>query len=133
MSLASLDRRVHVAIAVTIAAGFFVLMSLVFIGTAGMDQQGAGISDDFDRLADAIFIDHVLALEALGILLTAAMIGAMVIARPLGSQPDSVNYPNKRSAKDLAEVQLVSDVARNMEGGHFPTPPPFAQDGGEEE
>lgn len=122
MSLASLDRRVHLAIAAFIATGFFVVMSLAFIGTEALNAEGAGIHDDFDRLADAIFVDHVIALEALGILLTAALIGAMVIARPLGSQPDSINYATKRDAKGLAEVQLVSDVRRNLGDHGFDTP-----------
>jgi hypothetical protein len=121
MSLEGLGRKRHLIVAAIIATAFFVFLSLAAIDSPGFDQEPAGGAEDFDRLADAIFTDHVLALEALGILLTAAMIGAMVIARPLGSTP--ANYPTRRTQKELAEIQYISDVDRNMSDSVFPTTP----------
>jgi hypothetical protein len=77
------------------------------------------VAEDFDTLADGLFSTNVIALEVLGVLLTAAMIGAMVIARPLEGRPDSENYPTKRGRRDLAEIQRTSDVDRNLSGEAF--------------
>ena len=136
MSLGTLDRRVHLAIAAVIATTFFVVLSLAFIATPGLDGEPIGGAEDFDRLADGIFTTHVLALEALGILLTAALIGAMVIARPLGSRPDSIHYATRLDAAGLESLQETSDVDRNLGDGSFPAPvyhDIHRNDGGEEE
>lgn len=139
MSLANLDRRVHLGIAALVAVVFFLVVALAAINTPGYDGDAVGGAEDFGRLADGLFDTHVLAFLALGVLLTAALIGAMVIARPLGSTPDSVHYATKRDAKGLAEVQLVSDVERNLAGGAFVVaeavdePTVLPDTGGEEE
>ncbi len=124
MSLANLGRKKHIALAAIVSVAFFVFLTLALIATPGFSDEGIGGAEDFDRLALAIFDTHVLALEALGILLTAALIGAMVIARPLGTTPDTKNYPNKRSAARLAEVQFISNIDRNLsdDGNFVPTP-----------
>lgn len=75
----------------------------------GTAQDG---NESMEQLANGIFDTHVIGFEALGILLTAVMIGAMIIAKPLGGRMDAENYP---TTKDLSESQLVSDVDRNME------------------
>jgi len=67
------------------------------IGNDTMAENGTmlaegGDANDMDALVTALFDEHVIALEVLGILLTAAMIGALVIARPLGVPEDSSNY-----------------------------------------
>ncbi len=133
MSLATLPRGAHIGLAVLVALGFFVFLA---IGITGTDFGGASDNhaEDMDALVDALFDDHVLALEVLGILLTAALIGAMVIARPLGTVDDATNYPNKRAGAGMAEVQHISDVDRNLGAAGFsPSPLDDPVDGGEEE
>lgn len=74
---------------------------------------GAESEESMEGIANGIFDTHVIAFEALGILLTAVMIGAMIIAKPLGGRLDSENYPR---TEDLTASQEVSDVDRNMGG-----------------
>ncbi len=79
-----------------IAAGgatlVFAIIALAVSQTVPWQEDNAGGAEDFDDLAQSLFTDHVIALEVLGILLTAALIGALVIARPLGSVDDSSHY-----------------------------------------
>lgn len=65
--------------------------------------------EDVGAIADDLFTDHVVALEVLGVLLTAAMIGALVIARPLTGVLDRSHYP-KPSEADFERTQAVSNV-----------------------
>lgn len=132
MSLTRLPRRVHVGIAVVVALTFFAVMAAGVQSTDAWGQEPAPETDayDFASLADALFSDHLLAFEVLGILLTAAMIGAMVIARPLVGRPDSEHYATKRHGQDLESIQDVSDVASNLAGRSFAALPDI---GGEEE
>ena len=67
------------------------------------------LSDDDDYV-------RLIALEVLGILLTAVMIGAMVTARPLVGRPDSENYATKLDKDELDALAETSDVERNMGG-----------------
>ena len=57
-------------------------------GTDAWQEAGDGTAEDMDTLVQALFTDHVIALEVLGVLLTAAMIGALTIARPIGGPTD---------------------------------------------
>ncbi len=67
------------------------------------EPKGLGSEDEqMTGLVIGLFEEHVLALEVLGVLLTAAMIGAMVIARPLGQAPDKNNY---RSDPEIANAR----------------------------
>ncbi len=129
MNLGELPRKVHLAVAAAVALGFFVFMAVAISGVDAWSEGNDGSAEDFTTLTDALFSDHVLALEVLGILLTAAMIGAMIIARPMGSVDDSVNYPTKISGASLSHLQHVSDVERNMSPSTFDT----VDIGGEEE
>lgn len=72
------------------------------VGSAGYDAGLDGIVGD-------LFDKHVLAFEALGVLLTAAMIGALVISRPLGQVPDRRAYMDV-SPEELEHSQDVSDT-----------------------
>ncbi len=66
-------------------------------------------AEDLDALVESLFSTNVFAFEALGVLLTAAMIGAMIIARPMHGRPDSENYPIVTD-QELEAAQHVSDV-----------------------
>lgn len=107
-------------LALLIAGTIYAVMDAAVRDTQPWGEEGAGGAEDFETLADGLFDDHVLALEVLGILLTAAMIGAMVIARPLEGRPDTTNYPTKRSREDLDDIQDISGVDRNLGEGTFP-------------
>lgn len=69
-------------------------------------------------VVDTLFGPQVIAFEILGILLTAAMIGALVIARPLGVAPDESHYvqPTPEQAEQaLAVSDVKAHAARNAE------------------
>lgn len=65
-------------------------------------------ADDLDGLVTALFKDHVFTLEVLGVLLTAAMIGALVIARPLDGIEDRRHY-DTHSEAELATSMSLSE------------------------
>ncbi len=93
------------------AAVAFVAFGAIAYAVSATDpwqKDGAGGAEDIDAIVTDLFTDHVIAFEVLGILLTAAMIGALVIARPLTGGLDSAHYPK---GKDMAKTQAVSDVA----------------------
>jgi NADH:ubiquinone oxidoreductase subunit 6 (subunit J) len=73
-------------------------------------------ANDLTRVVDALFGPQVIPFEVLGVLLTAAMIGALVIARPLGAAPDKSHYADVQPAQ-LAESQSASDPALHVEAG----------------
>ncbi len=90
--------------------------------TAPWQSRGAAGTESLDAVVVGLFDTHVLAFEILGVLLTAAMIGAMVIARPLGGRPDSENY-TAVSEQQLEATQAASDLTR---GVYQTTPTPVA-------
>lgn len=71
---------------------------------------GSDSANDQGPLVDTMFKPQVLALEVLGILLTAAMIGALVIARPLEAAADESHYSHPTAAQ-VAESDRASDPA----------------------
>lgn len=97
-------------IAAAVALGLFGVMAFTSWNTEPWQTGGAG-ADDLDALVTSIFTPegHVFALETLGILLTAAMIGALVIARPMGSVDDDKHYA--RVDQDVIEEnQAISEI-----------------------
>lgn len=112
-----LSQRAAVIGSLLVAVGIFGVMAQAIGATEAFQADGVGEAEDFETLADGLFTTHVIAFEVLGVLLTAAMIGAMVIARPLGSPPDSDNYDTRIDDEELESVQRTSDVDANMEGG----------------
>lgn len=70
----------------------------------------SSVANDQARVVDTMFGPQVLALEVLGILLTAAMIGALVIARPLEAPDDDTHYSHPTAAQ-VAESDKASDPA----------------------
>ncbi len=105
-----MQRRWQVLGAAIVAAAIFAAMALSIRDTAPWQADGAdGGAGDLDALVTGLFDTHVIALEVLGILLTAAMIGALVIARPLGQAPDADHYPHP-SREEVSAAQHTSDV-----------------------
>ena len=87
-------------------------------GPEGWDAEGRGLGtsdEQLDLLTVGLFDEQVFALEVLGVLLTAALIGAMVIARPLTGPTNDERYGQVTDAQ-LREAQQVSDVATRMGG-----------------
>lgn len=78
---------------------------------AAPTEASQAAANDLTALVDAMFGSQVVALEALGVLLTAVMIGALVIARPMGAIPDEAHYQNV-TKEQVAESQRVSEVAK---------------------
>lgn len=97
-------------LASAVGAGvLFAIMAAAITRTTPWQEVGAGGAEDIAALAQALFSDYVIALEVLGVLLTAAMIGAMVIARPLGVPLDRQHYPDVADEL-LARSMDVSDI-----------------------
>jgi hypothetical protein len=95
---------------------FAVLLAAMLAATTGNDvwsEQGANGEEDLDALAQDLFTDHVVALEVLGVLLTAAMIGALAIARPLATSEDRDVYAPTSGA------HLAATQATSLEGATF--------------
>ncbi|HET6398550.1 MAG TPA: NADH-quinone oxidoreductase subunit J [Candidatus Thermoplasmatota archaeon] len=107
------------------------LAALALFGLMAMavrDAEGWATSPDtsalgespqqLDALVSLLFGDHVLAFEVLGVLLTAAMIGALVVARPLHVKPDEDNYA-KPTPEQLRESVEQSDVRSRLPEGRL--------------
>jgi len=103
-----MNSLLHKLIAATGAGLVFVVMALAFTGTEPWQEAGDG-QESMDALVEGLFTDHVITLEVLGVLLTAAMIGALVIARPLGAPDDSTHYGHPSHALVAATQHITDD------------------------
>ncbi len=98
-------RRVGIAVPIVL---FSALAAAVLAAEPwGLDPVGG--AEDIDAIATDLFREHVVAFEVLGILLTAAMIGSLVIARPLVAGMDRDVYPTADKA-GLAKSQASSEL-----------------------
>jgi NADH-quinone oxidoreductase subunit J len=74
-------------------------------------ESSVAQANDLDNVVTALFGPIVLPFLILGVLLTAVMVGALVLARPLRAKPDEENYPEiPREA--VLESQKVSEVPK---------------------
>lgn len=110
----SLARSWAVFTSIVLATAIFGTMAMSIMDTPDWRQEGQGLpaeASQLDPIVTGIFEEHVFALEVLGVLLTAAMIGALVIARPLGQAPDSVHYwsdpDHAEHEPEMHEPQIV--------------------------
>jgi NADH:ubiquinone oxidoreductase subunit 6 (subunit J) len=103
-------RSMSTMIGASIALLLFLLMALVIHATPDWrdNEAPAQSANDDQTLVDTMFGNQVIALEVLGILLTAAMIGALVIARPMDAEPDESHY-HQPTAAQLTESQNSND------------------------
>ncbi len=104
-----MDKRIAAAVAFVA----FGTIAIAVTQTAPWYEEGVGGAETYDAIVQDLFTDHVIALEVLGVLLTAAMIGALVVARPLTGGADTANYP-KADDEDLEKARGVSDVAATL-------------------
>lgn len=105
-----MSRRRTLLFGAFVSLVIFAVMALLVRGTAPW-QSGASDStsaNNLDSLVGSLFGDDVIAFEVLGILLTAAMIGALVIARPTEAQADEDRYSHP-TPEQVAQTDLVSD------------------------
>jgi hypothetical protein len=88
----------------------FAVMALLVRGVAPWraGPDGTGPANDLQSVVDTLFGDDVIAFEVLGVLLTAAMIGALVIARPMEAQTDESRYSHP-TAEQVAATDRISD------------------------
>ncbi len=95
----------------------FLLFAVMAFAVASTEawQTGNEGTEDIDALVESLFTTNLVAFEVLGVLLTGAMIGALVIARPLATPKD----PYARVGDDkLAESQATAAL-----GATFPVAP----------
>lgn len=92
----------------------FAVMGLIVSTTDPWQDQDAAEpasdANDLTNVTDSLFGPDVVAFEVLGILLTAAMIGALVIARPLEAQDDETRYSHPTD-----EQKAATDAVSNVE------------------
>lgn len=112
-----MNRRKTMLFGAAVALVLFVLMALVIRGTAPWSGEASDAAidaaNDQATVVDTLFGPQVLAFEVLGILLTAAMIGALVIARPVDAVADESHYTHPTPAQ-VAESDKASDVATHV-------------------
>ena len=112
-------RRRTLLVGALVAGVLFLGMAFIVAGTAPWQARSAPEADgrpaanDLDAVTGALFGPDVIAFEVLGILLTAAMIGALVIARPLDAQSDSERYSHP-TAEQVAESDHASNVKESL-------------------
>ena len=104
-----MQRRAQVILALVVAAAIFAVMARSITSVDAWGVAGTADAGTTDDLVTALFDKHLIAFEALGILLTAAMIGALVIGRPLDAVADASHYP-KPTARELEATVHVSDI-----------------------
>ncbi|MFA5943778.1 MAG: NADH-quinone oxidoreductase subunit J [Candidatus Thermoplasmatota archaeon] len=105
-------------IGATVAFALFAVMALIVAGTEPWQgdsgsEAATESANDTQAVVDSLFGPNVIAFEVLGILLTAIMIGALVIARPLDAQSDSERYSHPTAAQ-VAESDHASNVKETM-------------------
>ncbi len=109
-----MNRRMTLLFGAVVAGVLFALMALTIRGTAPWNDEGTQVgvdaANDQSALVDALLDGQVVPFEVLGILLTAAMIGALVIARPLDAEADESHYSHP-TKQQVAESDRASDVA----------------------
>jgi hypothetical protein len=104
------NRRRTLLFGAFVSLVIFAVMTLL-VRSAAPWRSGAsdaGSANDLDALVGVLFGDDVIAFEVLGILLTAAMIGALVIARPMEAVADEDRYSHP-TAEQVAQTDRVSD------------------------
>lgn len=109
-----MNRRMTLAFGAIIAVALFAMMGLAITNTVPWDgtgtQEAVDKANDQATVVDTLFGPQVIALEVLGVLLTAAMIGALVIARPIDAVADETHYSHP-TPQQVAQSDHASDPA----------------------
>ncbi len=107
-----------VLIGAVVSLALFATMALIVRGTEPWqddtaNEAASAQANDVQAVVDSLFGPNVIGFEVLGILLTAIMIGALVIARPLDAQSDSERYSHP-TAEQVAESDHISNVKESL-------------------
>ena len=107
----------------------FLVMGLIVANTEpwqgdNANETASAQANDVEAVVDSLFGPNVIGFEVLGILLTAIMIGALVIARPLDAQSDSERYSHP-TPEQVAESDHISNVKESL-GRTAAADPPIA-------
>jgi hypothetical protein len=118
-----MNRKQTLLLGAAAALAIFGVMALSILDTEPWAQEGTTTdsenANNISTIVDTLFGKQVIAFEILGILLTAAMIGALVIARPLGVAPDESHYTVPSEEQEKASEAISKHDAfseTNMEG-----------------
>lgn len=105
-----MNRRRTLLFGAFVSLVIFAVMALLVRGVAPWQAgpDGSVQANDVQSIVDDLFGDDVIGFEVLGILLTAAMIGALVIARPMEAPSDESRYSHP-TPEQVAQTDLVSD------------------------
>ncbi|MHB1260702.1 MAG: NADH-quinone oxidoreductase subunit J family protein [Thermoplasmatota archaeon] len=107
-----------VLIGAVVSLALFATMALIVRGTEPWQgdtstEADSAQANDVQGVVDSLFGPNVIGFEVLGILLTAIMIGALVIARPLDAQSDSERYSHP-TKEQVSESDHVSNVKESL-------------------
>jgi hypothetical protein len=110
------SRTVLLGAAVSIV--LFAVMALIVADTAPWqgdngNETASAQANDVQAVVDSLFGPNVIGFEILGVLLTAIMIGALVIARPLDAPSDEERYSHP-TREQVAESDHVSNVKESL-------------------
>ena len=111
----------------------FLVMGLIVANTEpwqgdNANETASAQANDVQGVVDSLFGPNVIGFEVLGILLTAIMIGALVIARPLDAQSDSERYshPTKEQVAESDRASNVKDSLARTAAANDPAATRFA-------
>ncbi|HJQ93484.1 MAG TPA: NADH-quinone oxidoreductase subunit J [Candidatus Thermoplasmatota archaeon] len=112
------DRTRTVLLGAAVAIALFAVMAFIVAGTEPWqgdsgNETASAQANDVQGMVDSLFGANVIGFEVLGILLTAIMIGALVIARPLDARSDAERYSHP-SPEQVAQSDDASDVKRSL-------------------
>ena len=132
-----MNRRMTLLLGAVVAVAIFAVMGLTVSKTQPWHDTGDAAAqqqaNDVGGITGALFGPFVVPFEVLGVLLTAAMIGALVIARPMEALQDSERYSHPTAAQ-VEETDRASDPKRAvMTAAASPVAAPPAQAMGSEE
>ena len=117
-----MNRRMTLLFGGAVALVLFVLMGLAITNTQPWSgegtQENVTKANDQATMVDTLFGPQVVAFEVLGILLTAAMIGALVIARPIDAAEDESHYTHPTPAQ-VAESDKASDPTMHTDAARL--------------
>ena len=107
-----MNRRMTILVGAVVAVAIFAVMGITVSKTQPWAESASPAAqekaNDTGGIVDALFGRLVVPFEVLGVLLTAAMIGALVIARPMEAMQDADRYSHP-TPEQVAQTERVSD------------------------
>jgi len=98
-----MNRMQQVLLGTAVAGIIFLLMAMSIQEATPWNRAPIGNAESVPGITEGAFTTHLMAFEVLGVLLTAAMVGALVIARPFHqSVDDAVKASHGHAAAFMA-------------------------------